>query len=86
VRAHMAEFRIVAPVGRQGLDRLFAIIADQQDSRVPSAARSCLAMLAEQYRLVLAHLPGADEAARAATEWFTEHLVGVKKSSDALRD
>ena len=65
VRAHLAEFGIVAPVGRLGLDRLFAIIADDEDSRVPAAARSCLAMLAEQYRLVLVHLLETDRAIRA---------------------
>jgi len=65
VRAHMAEFGIVAPVGRLGLDRLFAIVADDEDSRVPTVARSCLAMLAEQYRLVLVHLLETDRAIRA---------------------
>jgi transposase len=64
VRAHMAEFGIVAAIGRLGLDRLFAIIADEQDSRVPAAARSCLTMLADQYRLVLVHLLETDRAIR----------------------
>ncbi len=65
VRAHLAEFGIVAPIGRQGLDRLFAVIADDTDSRVPTSARACLAMLVEQYRLVLAHLLETDRAIRA---------------------
>jgi len=46
IRAHLAEFGIVAPVGRQGLDRLFAVITDPSDTRVPVAARACLSMLA----------------------------------------
>ena len=29
LRAHMAEFGVVAPVGRMGLDRLLAVIADR---------------------------------------------------------
>jgi len=64
IRAHLAEFGIVAPVGRQGLDRLFAVITDPSDTRVPVAARACLSMLADQYRLVLAHLLETDRAIR----------------------
>lgn len=65
VRAHLAEFGIVAPVGRLGLDRLFAVIADPSDIRVPAAARTCLAMLVDQYQLVVAHLLETDRAIRA---------------------
>jgi transposase len=38
IRAHLAEFGIVAPVGRQGLDRLIAVIGDEGDRRVPITA------------------------------------------------
>jgi transposase len=65
IRAHLAEFGIVAPVGRQGLDRLMAIIGDESDDRLPQPARACLAMLVEQYRMVLAHLLETDRAIRA---------------------
>lgn len=65
VRAHLAEFGIIAPVGRQGLDRLVAVIADGSDQRLPSSARTCLAMLVEQYHLVLSHLLETDRAIRA---------------------
>lgn len=51
-RAHMAEFGIIAPVGRGGVDRLLAIIDDQTDERIPTQARSCLQMLVAQLRLV----------------------------------
>jgi transposase len=64
IRAHLAEFGIVAPVGRQGLDRLVAVIADESDARVPASARACLAMLVDQYRLVLTHLLETDRAIR----------------------
>lgn len=64
IRAHLAEFGIVAPVGRIGLDRLFAVIADESDERVPSSARACLAMLVEQHTLVLTHLLETDRAIR----------------------
>ena len=65
IRAHLAEFGIVAPVGRQGFDRLVSVIADASDARVPPLARACLAMLVDQYRLVLSHLLETDRAIRA---------------------
>lgn len=52
IRAHMAEFGIVAPVGRGGVDRLLAIVDDDTDERLPMQARSCLQMLVAQLRLV----------------------------------
>jgi transposase len=52
MRAHMSEFGIVAPVGRMGLERLLAIIADHDDQRVPPDARICLAMLVAQLTVV----------------------------------
>jgi len=41
IRAHLAEFGIVAPVGLRGLKALLAVISDAQDARLPSLARSC---------------------------------------------
>jgi len=52
LRAHMAEFGIVAAVGRGGLDRLIAVVADQDDARLPDEARACLAVLCTQLEMV----------------------------------
>src|SRR4051795_3471497 len=52
MRAHMAEFGVVAPVGRMGLERLLAIVDDYEDRRIPVDARVCLAMLAAQLAVV----------------------------------
>jgi len=52
IRGHMAEYGLVAPVGRNGLLRLIEIIADEQDERLPVMARSSLVILACQLRLV----------------------------------
>ena len=52
VRAHMAEFGVVAPVGRGGVDRLLDVIADESDERIPAEARQCLQMLVAQLKLV----------------------------------
>jgi transposase len=52
IRAHLAEFGIVAPVGRNGVEELLDIVADPSDKRVPEIARGCLAALGAQlYRL-----------------------------------
>src|SRR5438309_10801942 len=45
IRAHLAEFGIVAPVGRKGVTELLHIVADPSDKRVPEVARACLAAL-----------------------------------------
>jgi transposase len=52
IRGHMAEYGIVAPVGRNGLQRLISIIADPADDRLPMMARASLTILASQLQLV----------------------------------
>jgi transposase len=52
IRAHMAEFGLVAPIGRLGLQALIEIVRDDTDARVPQSARACLKMLADQLDLV----------------------------------
>ena len=41
IRAHLAEFGIVAPVGRNGVDQLLGVVADASDKRLPEVARAC---------------------------------------------
>jgi transposase len=48
IRAHLAEFGIVAPVGRKGVTELLQVVADPSDKRVPEVARACLAALGNQ--------------------------------------
>src|SRR6476646_9263380 len=45
IRAHLAEFGIVAPVGRNGVDQLLGIVADASDKRLPELARASVAAL-----------------------------------------
>lgn len=52
LRSHLAEFGINAAVGRLGLDHLLGVIADGDDVRVPSEARTRLQMLVQQLQLV----------------------------------
>ncbi len=50
IRAHLAEFGIVAPVGRNGVEQLLDVVADVSDKRLPDLARTCLLALGAQLR------------------------------------
>ena len=56
IRAHMAEFGIVAPVGRKGIEQLLAVVADASDARMPEVARACIAALGAQLRMLKAQI------------------------------
>ena len=43
-----AEFGIVAPVGRKGVEELLRVVADGNDKRVPDVVRACLGALGTQ--------------------------------------
>src|ERR1041384_5034254 len=48
LRAHLAEFGIVAPQGLRNIGKLIAIIRDEEDARLADLARQVLAVLALQ--------------------------------------
>ena len=56
IRAHLAEFGIVARVGRNGVEELLRIAADPGDPRVPEEARSCIVALGVQLRILKAQI------------------------------
>lgn len=60
LRAHMAEFGIVAGIGRLGVERLVKVIEDGGDDRVPPEARECLLALRAQLDLVKRQILEAD--------------------------
>jgi Transposase IS116/IS110/IS902 family len=66
IRGHMAEFGVVAPVGREGLLTLTDTLHDEADDRVPAEARQCLQMLAAQLRLVNAQILENDRSIRVS--------------------
>jgi transposase len=71
LRSHLAEFGIVSPIGREGLDRLLTIVADTDDARVAAEARASLEMLAVQLEGVKAQILENDRriiASARATE------------------
>jgi transposase len=50
LRAHLAEFGIVAPQGAGKVSQLIAVVADPEDTRVPALARTVLQGLVDQLR------------------------------------
>ena len=72
MRAHLAEFGIVAPAGRQGILQLFAIIDDHEDLRVPPLARTCLAAFKSQLEALREQISILD---RCITEWHRSNEV-----------
>ena len=65
MRAHLAEFGIVAGIGRNGVEKLLELITRGEDERLPSAARECLMALAAQLELVKRQILEADRRVRA---------------------
>jgi transposase len=82
IRAHLAEFGIIAPVGRRGVEQLLALIADGNDNRVPDVARACIAALGIQLRALKAQILELD---RRILAWHRssevsrrlDHIPGV---------
>jgi transposase len=65
IRAHLAEFGIVAPIGRLGVEELLKVVADPADKRVPEIARACLAALGAQLRRIKEQILEFDRMIRA---------------------
>src|SRR5881628_999091 len=64
IRAHLAEFGIIAPVGRNGVDQLLGVVADSNDKRLPEVARACVAALGAQLRMQKAQILEFDRMIR----------------------
>ncbi len=41
IRAHLAEFGVIAPVGRKGVEELLLVLPIPNDKRVPKVVRAC---------------------------------------------
>src|SRR5271169_2520700 len=65
IRAHLAEFGIVAPVGRNGVEELLTVVADASDKRLSDVARACVAALGTQLRMLRAQILEFDRIIRA---------------------
>jgi transposase IS116/IS110/IS902 family protein len=65
IRAHLAEFGIVAPVGRNGVEQLLGVVADSNEKRLPEVARACVAALGAQLRMLKEQILEFDRMIRA---------------------
>jgi len=65
IRGHMAELGIVSAKGRNGTADLLKIVADEQDDRIPAAARFSLDILACQYTVVRAEIVAIEKRIHA---------------------
>src|SRR4249919_2311181 len=65
IRAHLAEFGIIAPVGRNGVEQLLGVVADASDKRLPEVARVCVAALGAQLQMLKAQILEFDRMIRA---------------------
>ena len=74
IRAHLAEFGIVAPVGRKGVEEQLDVVADPSDKRLPKVARACIAALGAQLGSLKAQILGFDRV-----------IVAWHRSNDASR-
>ena len=74
IRAHLAEFGVVAPVGRNGVEELLDVIADPNDDRVPEVARECLAALGRQLHML-----------KAQVLEFDRHIMAWHRSNETSK-
>jgi transposase len=82
IRAHLAEFGIVAPVGRRGVEQLLDVVADAGDKRLPELARACVAALGAQLLTLKAQILSFDRRIMAwhrsnATSKRLDEIPGV---------
>ncbi len=74
IRAHLAEFGIVARVGRNGVEELVAVIEDRDDDRIPDLVRTCLTALRIQLDALKEHIRILDR-----------RLAGWHRTNDTCR-
>jgi transposase len=79
IRAYLAEFGIVAPVGRRGVEQLLEVVADAADHRLQEVARVCLAALGSQLRALKAQILAFD---RRIMAWHRSNATS--KRLDAI--
>src|ERR1700723_4083652 len=65
IRAHLAEFGIVAPVGRHGVEQLLGVVSDAGDKRLPDVARACAAALGAHLQRLKVQILEFDRMIRA---------------------
>src|ERR1700685_3767508 len=71
----LAEFGIVAPVGRHGVEELLTVVADPNDERVPEIARACLLAFGAQLSRIKEQILEFDRLIRA---WHRSNAMSMR--------
>jgi transposase len=79
LRGHLAEFGIVAPVGRKGVMELFEVVGDPSDARLPELARTCVAALGAELQMLKSQILEFD---RKIMAWHRSN--GTSKRLDEI--
>lgn len=74
LRAHFAEFGIVAPQGRNGVEELVKVVKDIGDRRIPDLVRNCLTALAIQL-----------DAFKQQIAILDRRLIGLHRTSETSK-
>jgi transposase len=75
IRSHLAEFGIVAPVWRHGVEQLLNIAADLNDERLPDVARRCVAALSAQLKVLKVQILAFD---RQIMAWHRSNAISKR--------
>jgi transposase len=81
IRAYLAEFGIVAPVGCRGVEHLLEVVADTSDRRLTDEARACLAALGSQLRALKAQILEFDRRV-PKLDWLIARTKRLAKMGD----
>ncbi len=68
IRGHMHEFGVIARLGHAGLADLLAVLRDNEDQRIPPAARQTLLVLADQYEALSKTVKAQQDQIREAVQ------------------
>jgi transposase len=75
IRSHLAEFGIVAPVGRNGLEALLKSVASAADTRLPEIVRASIEALALQLHTLKAQILELD---RKILQWHRSNELSKR--------
>ena len=78
LRAHLAEFGVIAPLGLRNVARLIAVVRDESDARLPALARQVLRVLAEQVEQLAAAVAALEQQLMA---WHKSNPVSQRLAS-----
>jgi transposase len=75
LRAHLAEFGVIAPQGLRNVGKLIAIVRDERDTRLPPLARAVLQVLATQIEQLEAAVASLEKQLMA---WHKSNAVSQR--------